>query len=270
VTTLAPEPTAAPPPAPEPQEPGPVSTPSDEDKRMTVVEHLTELRRVLIVSLLAWGAASTAAFVFHSRVLTALERPLLEVLGKGNHLSPLPIVTTPTEPLTIPLKVSLAVGFVGALPIILWQVWTFVSPGLRPVERKFAGPFIASSLLLFAGGGAFAYFVMPVGLNFLATFLGGNATFLPDLNAYLGFFTLLIVVFGITFELPVVVVLLGVLGIVSSKKLRAWRRGIWVGIVAAAFVVTPGADPVTPTALLIPLIVLFEVAVLVLDKVFKR
>jgi sec-independent protein translocase protein TatC len=269
VTTLAPEPTAAPPPAPAP-EPAPVSTPSADDKRMTVVEHLTELRRVLIVSMLAWGVTTAAAFVFHDRVLTALERPLLEVLGKGNHLSPLPIVTTPTEPLTIPLKVSLAVGFVGALPIILWQIWSFIAPGLRPVERKFAGPFIATSLLLFAGGGAFAYFVMPVGLNFLATFLGGNATFLPDLNAYLSFFTLLIVVFGITFELPVVVVLLGVLGIVSSKKLRSWRKGIWVGIVAAAFVVTPGADPITPVALLIPLIVLFEVAVLVLDKVFKR
>jgi sec-independent protein translocase protein TatC len=269
VTTLAPEPTAAPPPAPAPEPPA-VPTPPDDDKRMTVVEHLSELRRVLIISLAGWGATTAAAFAFHGQVLTALERPLLQVLGKGNHLSPLPIVTTPTEPLTIPLKVSLAVGFVGALPIILWQVWSFVAPGLRPVERKFAGPFIASSLLLFAGGGAFAYFIMPVGLNFLATFLGGNATFLPDLNAYLSFFTLLIVVFGLTFELPVVVVLLGVLGIVSSKRLRAWRRGIWVGIIAASFVVTPGADPFTPTALLIPLIVLFEVAVLILDRVFKR
>ena len=267
MTTLAPEPTAAPPPAPPP---APVSTPPDDDKRMTVVEHLTELRRVLIISLLAWGVATVAAAVFNQQVLHALERPLLEVLGKGNHISQVPIVTSPTEPITIPLKVSLMAGFVGALPVILWQAWSFVSPGLRPAERKFAGPFIASSLLLFGAGGAFAYFVMPVGLGFLANFLGGNASFLPDLNAYLSFFTLLIVIFGVTFELPVVVVLLGVLGIVSSKRLRAWRRGIWVGIVFAAFVVTPGADPITPTALLIPLIALFEASVLVLDKVFKR
>jgi sec-independent protein translocase protein TatC len=246
-----------------------VSVPED-DKRMTVVEHLVELRRVLIISLLTMLATTVAAFFFHDQVLHALERPLLEVLSKGHPLSRVPIVTTPTEPLTIPLKVSLYVGFVGALPVILWQVWTFVSPGLRPAERKFAGPFIGSSLLLFGLGGAFAYFVMPVGLNFLATFLGGNATFLPDLNAYLSFFTLLIVIFGVTFELPVVVVLLGVLGIVSSKRLRAWRKGIWVGIIFAAFVVTPGADPFTPTALLIPLIALFEASVLVLDKVLKR
>jgi sec-independent protein translocase protein TatC len=268
MTTLAPPP---PPPTPAPlPTPPPALPPSGDEKRMTVVEHLTELRRVLIISLLAWLVTTIVAAVFNSQVLHALERPLLEVLGKGNHLSPLPIVTSPTEPLTIPLKVSAIAGFIGALPVILWQAWSFISPGLRPVERRFAGPFIASSLLLFAAGGTFAYFVMPVGLNFLATFLGSNATFLPDLNAYLSFFTLLIVIFGVTFELPVVVVLLGVLGLVSSKRLRAWRKGIWVGIIFAAFVVTPGADPFTPTALLIPLIVLFEASVLVLDKVFKR
>jgi len=266
MTTLAPEPTA---PAPTPP-PAPVSTPPD-DKRMTVVEHLTELRRVLIISLLAWGVATVAAAVFNGQIIHGLERPLLDVLNGSSHfLSKVPVVLSPTEPITIPLKVALITGFIGALPVILWQVWTFVSPGLRPVERKFAGPFIGSSLLLFAMGGAFAYFVMPVGLTFLANFLGGNASFLPDLNEYLGFFTLLIVIFGVTFELPVVVVLLGVLGIVSSKKLRAWRKGIWVGIIFVAFVVTPGADPITPTALLIPLIVLFEASVLVLDKVFKR
>jgi sec-independent protein translocase protein TatC len=264
MTTLAPPPTPAPPPA------APVPAPSADEKRMTVVEHLTELRRVLIISLLAWLVATVAAAVFNGQVLHALERPLLEVLGKGSHLSQVPIVTSPTEPITIPLKVSLIVGFIGALPVILWQAWSFVAPGLRPVERKFAVPFVGSSLLLFAAGGAFAYFVMPVGLSFLANFLGGNASFLPDLNAYLSFFTLLIVIFGVTFELPVVVVLLGVLGIVSSKKLRSWRKGIWVGIVFVAFVVTPGADPITPTALLIPLIALFEGSVLVLDKVLKR
>jgi sec-independent protein translocase protein TatC len=203
-------------------------------------------------------------------VLRILEHPLFDVLGKGNHLSHVPIVTSPTEPLTIPLKVSAAVGLVGALPIVVWQLWTFVSPGLRPAERRFAGPFIASTLVLFLMGAAFAYFVMPIGLNFLAGFLGGNATFLPDLNAYLSFFTLLIVIFGVTFELPVAIVLLGVLGIVSSRRLRKWRKGIWVGIIFAAFVVTPGADPFTPTALLIPLIALFEASILVLDRVLKR
>ena len=267
MTTLAPEPAIVPVPPPAP---APPPVPVDDEKRMTIVEHLEELRRVLIVSLIAWTVTTIAAFVFNAHILHLLEHPLFDVLGKGNHLSTLPIVTSPTEPLTIPLKVSAAVGFIGALPIVVWQIWTFVAPGLRPVERRFAGPFIASSLLLFAVGAAFAYVVMPIGLIWLAGFLNGNATFLPDLNAYLSFFTLLIVIFGVTFELPVVVVLLGMLGIVSSRKLRKWRKGIWVGIIFAAFVVTPGADPFTPTALLIPLILLFEASVLVLDKALKR
>jgi sec-independent protein translocase protein TatC len=264
MSTVAPEPEPSPPPG------KPPLAVVDDDKRMTIVEHLEELRRVLIVSLGAWLVTTVVAFVFHDQVLRILEHPLVDVLGKGNHLSRIPIVTSPTEPLTIPIKVSAAVGFVGALPIVLWQVWSFVSPGLRPVERRFAGPFIASSLVLFGMGGTFAYFVMPIGLNFLAGFLGGNANFLPDLNAYLSFFTLLIIIFGVTFELPVVVVLLGVVGIVSSRRLRRMRKGIWVGIIFASFLVTPGADPFTPTALLVPLIVLFEASVLVLDKVLKR
>jgi sec-independent protein translocase protein TatC len=242
-----------------------------DERRMTIVEHLEELRRVLIISSIAWLVATIAAFIFHAQILDFLLRPLTTVLGKThNHLTSQAVFTTPTEGLTIPIKISMIVGLLGALPVLVWQTWTFVAPGLRPVERKFVGPFIASALLLFAAGAAFAYFVMPVGLNFLATFLGGSAVYLPDINSYLSFLVLLIVAFGVTFELPVVIVLLGILGIVSSRLLRRRRKEIWVGIIIAALLVTPGADPYTPTALFIPLIVFFEVSVLVLDKVLKR
>ncbi len=111
---------------------------------------------------------------------------------------------------------------------------------------------------------------MPIGLNFLATFLGNSAVYLPDINSYLSFLVLLIVAFGVTFELPVVIVLLGMLGIVSSRMLRRKRKVIWVGIIIGALLVTPGADPYTPTALFIPLIAFFEASILVLAKVFKR
>ncbi len=242
----------------------------NDERQMTILEHLEELRKTLMISVGAWVVATIGAFFFHNQLLRLLEKPLTDVLGKGRHIVTVPIVTTPTEPLTIPLKVSAVAGFAIALPIILWQVWNFVSPGLRQAERKFAWPFIVSAVLLFAVGSCFAYFVMPVGLNFLAGFLGPNAEFLPDLNAYLTFFTLLIVIFGVTFELPIAILLLGLLGIVSSRLLRTRRKGIWVGIVFVALVVTPGADPFTPSALFLPLIVLFEVSILVLDKVFKR
>ncbi len=243
----------------------------DDDRRMTIVQHLEELRRVLIISGAAWLVATVVAFVFHTQLFDFLVHPLISVLGKtNNHLVQTPIFTTPTEGLTIPIKISAIAGILGAMPVILWQTWTFVAPGLRPVERKFVGPFIASAVLLFAAGAAFAYFVMPIGLNFLATFLGSSAVYLPDINAYLSFLLLLVIAFGVTFELPVVIVLLGVLGIVSSRLLRRRRKGIWVAIIAAALLVTPGADPYTPTALFIPLIVFFEASVLILDKVFKR
>ncbi|MDQ2960712.1 MAG: twin-arginine translocase subunit TatC [Candidatus Dormibacteraeota bacterium] len=238
---------------------------------MTLVQHLEELRRVLLISAIAWVVATVVAFVFHAAIFDFLLRPLTAVLGRtNNHITSTAVFTSPTEGLTIPVKISAIAGFLGALPVILWQVWTFVAPGLRPVEKKFVGPFVASAALLFLGGAAFAYFVMPIGLNFLATFLGNSAVYLPDINAYLSFLLLLIVAFGVTFELPVVVILLGVVGVVSSKLLRRKRKVIWVGIIAASLVVTPGADPYTPTALFIPLIIFFEASVLILDKVLKR
>jgi sec-independent protein translocase protein TatC len=239
-------------------------------RRMTVVEHLEELRRALLISAVAWILATVAAFIFHGAIVEFLLRPLTTVLGKTNHITSTAIFTSPTEGLTIPIKISAIVGLVGSLPVILWQAWGFMAPGLRPVERKFVGPFIASALLLFVAGAAFAYVVMPIGLNFLATFLGNSAVYLPDINAYLSFLLLLIAAFGLTFELPVVIILLGVVGLVSSRLLRRKRKGIWVGIIVAALVVTPGADPYTPTALFIPLILFFEASVLILDKVFKR
>jgi sec-independent protein translocase protein TatC len=243
---------------------------ADDERRMTIVEHLEELRRVLIISGAAWVVATIVAFVFNRQVIAFLERPIVDVLGQGNHLVKKPILTDPLETITVPLKISSIVGIIAALPVIVWQFWGFVKPGLRPVERRFAGPFIASSLILFAVGAAFAYLVMPLGLNFLANFLGNDIEFLPNLNEYLSFLVILILVFGVTFELPVVILLLGLLGIVSSKWLRARRKAIYVGIIFTALVVTPGADPFTPTALAIPLLVLFEVSIVILSRVLKR
>lgn len=241
-----------------------------DERRMTVVEHLTELRRVLIVSLAAWLVATIVAFIFNGFVLGLLLRPLRLVLTHIHTIVPSAIITSPTEGLSVPIKIASIVGFILALPVILWQVWSFVSPGLRPIERRFAGPFIASAIALFGVGAAFAYFVMPLGLGFLAGFLGGNAMYFPDLNQYLSFFLLLVVVFGVTFELPVVLVLLGAMRIISSRWLRERRKVAIVLIIAAAAIVTPGADPFTPTALAVPLILLYEASILVLSRIMHR
>ena len=243
---------------------------ADDDRRMTVVQHLEELRRVLIISLAAWLAGTIVAFVFNGFVLGLLLRPLKLVLTHIHTIVSSAIITSPTEGLSVPIKIATIIGFILALPIILWQVWSFVSPGLRPIEKRFAGPFIASAIVLFGVGAAFAYFVMPLGLGFLAGFLGNNAMYFPDLNQYLSFFLLLVVIFGVTFEMPVVLVLLGAMRIISSQWLRQRRRVAIVLIIAAAAIITPGADPFTPTALAIPLLLLYEGSILVLAKVMHR
>ena len=125
-------------------------------------------------------------------------------------------------------------------------------------------------LLLFAAGACLAYFLMPLWLNLLTAIVGNNAVFFPDLDQYLSFLTLLIVAFGVTFELPVVIVLLGLLGVVSSAWLRRRRRMVWLVVVIGAELVTPGVDPVTPLFLALPLIGLFELSVLILAKPLRR
>jgi len=242
----------------------------DDERRMTVVEHLSDLRRVVIVSLVAWLAATIVAAVFSHLLLSVLEYPLTSILAKHNHLISRPIITSPTELVTIPIQVAVVGGLVLSLPVIIWQAWTFVAPGLQRVERRFALPVILSALLLFAAGACLAYFLMPLWLNLLTAIVGNNAIFFPDLDQYLSFLTLLIVAFGVTFELPVVVVLLGLLGVVSSAWLRRRRRMVWLVVVVGAELVTPGVDPVTPLFLAIPLIGLFELSVLVLARPLRR
>jgi sec-independent protein translocase protein TatC len=240
----------------------------DDERRMTIVQHLEELRKVLIWVMGAWIIGTAIAFVFNGFFLGILLHPLHTVLANSHSIIPNDeaIITSPTEGLTVPLKISAVVGIVISLPITLWQIWNFVSPGLRPKERKFVGPFIASAIVLFAAGAAFAYFVMPLGLNFL----NGHAVYFPDINSYISFFLIVCFVFGITFEMPVVIVLLGLLGFVSSKKLKSWRKVSYVGIIAVALVITPGADPFTPTALAIPLLLLYEASIIVLQRIFRR
>ncbi len=239
---------------------------------MTLVEHLEDLRKGVLICLAAWALLTGLAFVFNHELIHLLERPLELALAHrksdpfGSHV----VVTSPIEGLSIPFKVAAAAGIVASFPIIAWQVWAFVAPGLLRRERRLIGPFIAGSLICFALGSSFAYFVMPVGLTFLSTFLGSNAVYLPDLGSYLTFFGLIIVIFGIAFELPVALSLLGAFGLVTSAQLRHWRLRFYFGIVAASLIITPGADPFTPTFLSVALVGLFEVSVLVVRHGLRR
>ncbi len=155
-------------------------------------------------------------------------------------------------------------GFILASPVILWQVWTFVAPGLHRNERRFALGFVTSAVLLFAIGIGFAFFAMPIALRFLIGFGTSEIQYLPLASSYINFVLILIAIFGVTFELPLAMTMLGLAGIVSARTLSSQRFKFWIGIFAGAAMVTPGVDPVTPTLLAVPLIILFEISILVI------
>jgi len=241
------------------------SPPEADERQMPLLEHLEELRRVVLISMVAWAVATGAAFVFSRQLISILEQPLLLALHHTHSPFGRDIVFgSPIEGLSIPFKVAAAAGVVLSLPITVWQIWTFVRPGLLRAERNLAFPFIFGTLFFFALGGLFAYFVLPVGLTFLATFLGTNAVYLPNLNSYLTFLALVVLIFGVTFEMPVVLCTLGAVKILSSAKLRRWRKASYFVIVGVSLIVTPGADPFTPTFLSLALLVLYEGSILVI------
>ena len=257
----------APPPGPPPlppvaAEPAPALAPDEEwdQRRMTIVEHLEELRRVLIVSLLAWLGGSIVGVVLSGILIDLLVRPLNYL---NQHLS----YFSPFGYFTIHLKVGLVAGLALALPVILQQVWSFVKPGLKPRERRFAGPLLFSSLALFALGAALAYFFLYIAVRIIgAVSHDPSLVFFPEANAYLGFVLVLMLAFGITFEFPVALVLGSLVGFISSAKLKRWRRAAYFIIAAVGYAVTPGVDPVTPLALIVPLFLLYEGSILVIRR----
>jgi sec-independent protein translocase protein TatC len=238
----------------------PVIVQPEDERRMTVIEHLEELRRVLIVSLAAWGVATIVGFIISGFVLEIILGPVKQVLGPGKVL----FFTAPIDKFFLYFKVGIFTGFILASPVILWQAWTFVAPGLHRNERRFALGFVASAVALFAMGIGFAFFAMPIALRFLIGIGTSDIQYLPIASSYINFVLILIVIFGVTFELPLAMTMLGLAGIVSAKYLARNRFKFWIGIFAGANMVTPGIDPFTPTLLTAPLILLFEASILVI------
>jgi sec-independent protein translocase protein TatC len=238
---------------------------------MTITEHLTELRRRLIIAGASFLIVSIIAFFFFEPILNVLLRPLCSIdpdqLGpQGCKL----IAQSPLEPFITRLKVTAMVGFLLSSPIWLYQMWAFIVPGLNKRERQYALPFVLSSLILFAIGAASAYFLLPKGLGLLVG-LGGE-DLVPFFRAqeYLNFVGLTIIAFGVMFELPLVLLFLGLAGVISSQQLRAHRRASFIGIVFLAAAVTPSQDPYTMLGLALPIYALYELVALILRRVEKK
>jgi len=232
---------------------------ADDERRMTVIEHLEELRRVLIISLIAWGTATVIGFVLSQQVLDLILSPVRHVIGNQKL-----IYGGPTDAVFLFFKVGLFTGFILASPIIIWQAWTFIAPGLRRNERRFAVAFVGSAVVLFGMGIGFAFLAMPIALRFLTSFGSTDLQYLPFADRYVTFVLILIAIFGITFELPLAMTMLGLVGIVSARFLSRNRIKFWIGIFVVANLLTPGVDPFTPMLLTTPLIILFEAGILVI------
>lgn len=257
--------------APEPTAPGapPEAREAWDERRMTLIEHLEELRKVLIVSLAAWAVTSVVGVVASGAVIELLVRPL-RYLAKTNPDAAKLHYFGLFGYFSIHLKVGLAVGLALALPIILRQIWTFIAPGLRPNERRFAGPLLATTLTLFVMGALLAYGFLYIAVRVLAPFVAGpNLVLFTGADEYLGFVVLLMMAFAITFEFPVALVLLASAGLMTSARLRSSRKVAFFIIAGVSYVVTPGVDPVTPLALGIPLVLLYEGSIFVIRRMGK-
>ena len=231
---------------------------------MTVGGHLAELRRRVLVTGLVLVVTCSVAFVIYPQILHWLQAPYCSVSPRC-HL----YVTGPLDGLTLRIHVAGYAGVFLASPVILWQAWRFVTPGLHRNEKRYAVPFVAASLLLFSAGASLALVSLPHALRFLGTVGGPTLQQIYDPNKYLGLVMALMAVFGITFEFPVVLVALELVGVVSPARLASWRRWAIVLIVTGAAVITPSGDPFSMLALAVPLYVFYEISI-VLGKLLLR
>lgn len=224
------------------------------------MSHLVELRTRLLRAVAAVAVVFIVLFIYPgaSAIYDVLASPMLASLPQGTRM----IATGVITPFMVPVKVTLMAAFIVALPVVLWQAWAFVAPGLYKHEKRLALPLIVSSTLLFIGGMAFCYFVVfRTVFHFIATFAPQSITPAPDIEAYLGFVMTMFLAFGITFEVPVAVVLLVKAGVVDVQKLAAARGYVIVGAFVIAAIVTP-PDVVSQFLLAVPLCLLFEVGLL--------
>jgi sec-independent protein translocase protein TatC len=226
---------------------------------MSVVEHLEDLRRALIIGLVGWIVATVIAFVFWQKILEFL------VVRAGLQKSGL-IFLAPTGGFIIGLKIAFVVGLVGAAPIIFWQIWWFISPGLHDHEKKMVLPLVGATTVFFLIGVGFAMFALPLIMKVLTGgfFTPPDLHYLPDGNELLGFIFLITIAFGLVFELPVVLYTLGMLRIINSRWLYRHRAYWLVGLGLLANFMTPGADPLTPLLVFVPLYVFWEGTALLL------
>ena len=223
---------------------------------MSVIEHLEALRRVLLVSIAAWAIATIAAAFLAGHVITFL----VTQAGIGHA-----IYLQPAGGVLLQLKVAMYIGVVLASPVVIQQIWWFVSPGLHAHERRFVLPLVLATILFFLIGVGVAIFALPLYLKVLNSLSPQQVTYLPDVTALVSFVLLMVIGFGLVFELPVVLFVLGMMRIINSRWLHKNRPWWFLGLALLANFLTPGVDPVTPMIMFVPLYLFYEGSALLLQ-----
>jgi len=221
--------------------------------------HLAELRKRLANSVLAVFILFGISFMFYEPILEWMKQPLMDVMPQGTGM----IATGVAEAFFTAIKVAFFSGIILALPIIFWQFWLFVAPGLYENEKKYVIPFVAAATLMFVMGASFAYYVVvPFGFEFLINFGNTIVTVTPRIGEYVGFFTKIMIGFGISFELPVITFFFAVLGLVDDESLKGFFKYAVVIIFVVASLLTP-PDIITQLLMAGPMIILYGVSILI-------
>jgi sec-independent protein translocase protein TatC len=226
---------------------------------MTLVDHLSELRSRLIKSVITIVAGSAIGFVLAPNIRHLLVAPLPP--GKQQL-----IVLGPGDGFAITLRIAIAVGIIVAMPVLLYQLWAFVAPGLTPSEKRALRPWIPLALFFFVLGVSVAWIILPFAIQFLLAFTDDTLVATLAAPPYFDFVTTMFLVFGLLMEFPIVLYALARVGIISSARLRSSRRMIILGIAIFAAVATPGGDLVSPTVLGFTMYILFELTVLAIRR----
>ncbi|MET8860657.1 twin-arginine translocase subunit TatC [Streptomyces sp. NPDC004579] len=249
------------------------NTEKDPEGRMPLADHLRELRNRLAKAVLAIVLVTIVAAFYYNDIINFFTKPVLDSVGcpetfaelakqPKNHQCAQITINGLLAPFTLALKVSLMAGVVLASPVWLYQLWAFVAPGLHRSEKKYAYAFVGTGVPLFLGGAFFAYKVLPTTAKVLMEFTPDGVNNLLPLDDLLDLVTRMVVVFGLSFELPLLLVMLNLTGILTGTRMLGWWRGMIIGITVFAAVATPSTDPLTMLALAGPIWILYFGAVL--------
>ncbi|MFJ5731300.1 twin-arginine translocase subunit TatC [Streptomyces paradoxus] len=245
----------------------------DPEGRMPLAEHLRELRNRLAKAMLAIVAVTVVAAFFYNDIINLITKPILDSVGCDKTFAELAqsqagakpcaqiTINGLLTPFTLALKVSLMAGVVLASPAWLYQLWAFVAPGLHRHEKKYAYAFVGTGAPLFIVGAYFAYTVLPTTAKVLLEFTPGGTSNLLPLDDLLDLVMRMVLVFGLSFELPLLLVMLNLTGVLTGKRMLGWWRGMIMGITVFAAIATPSTDPLTMLALAAPIWILYFAAV---------